>query len=417
MDERRGRQAFRYFLQQATSVAKLAEQQLTFERQEPELGFILHDYTSPEGGQLRLLDGGENQDRRGLTGSARLLQDLHRLDQQAFLTDRRRLQLSKTISLALHDPVAFEQFRTTGVLPFTTTLELFDRDFPGHYARLIKRVRVSVFALTSPTEGIKATLEASGISRVVRGGPQFEDVEVVREPELVALSSPSNVTGILELQEQPELLLPFEGSGVATSWSFRMPRAANPLDYRTIADIHVTIDYTALHSPELQTQVIDQLGGTVSGERPFSLRREFADAWYDLHHPDLVEPPGQPLQVALEVRPADFPPHLRQLRMRQVTLLLVASSTATVPVPVRVILELTAPDALGAVGGAAQGDGGVLSTRLANAGSWTALLGRSPYGRWSLALDDGIGALLGNNEIQDIVLVITYSGELPAWPG
>src|SRR3712207_7849693 len=47
------------------------------------------------------------------------------------------------------DPYALQRFRETGVLLFETPMTLFDRDFPGHYLRLIKRVRISVIALRS----------------------------------------------------------------------------------------------------------------------------------------------------------------------------------------------------------------------------------------------------------------------------
>lgn len=50
---------------------------------------------------------------------------------------------------------------------FETPMELFDRDFPGHYLRLIKCVRTSVIALIPATEGIHATLATTGLSRVV----------------------------------------------------------------------------------------------------------------------------------------------------------------------------------------------------------------------------------------------------------
>src|ERR1700741_1635908 len=52
----------------------------------------------------------QSDDRRGLTGSARLLQDVTRLDEYAFQTDQRKLQLTKMISLAQLDPLAFQQF-------------------------------------------------------------------------------------------------------------------------------------------------------------------------------------------------------------------------------------------------------------------------------------------------------------------
>jgi hypothetical protein len=43
-------------------------------------------------------------------------------------------------------------------------MELFDRAFPRHYLRQIKRVRTSVIALIPPVRGIRATLAASGSS-------------------------------------------------------------------------------------------------------------------------------------------------------------------------------------------------------------------------------------------------------------
>jgi hypothetical protein len=134
-------------------MAKLAENQLAFERQEPIRGVIQGDYyAAPDGGP----------DRRGITGSTRLLADIVQLEQHAFLTDQRRLQLTKTLSLARLVPVEFELFRQTGVLTVGTPQTLFDRDFPGHYLRLVKRVRTSVIALISPTDGIHATLSTSG---------------------------------------------------------------------------------------------------------------------------------------------------------------------------------------------------------------------------------------------------------------
>ena len=284
---------YRYFLEQATSIAKLAQTQLAFERQESGLDFILSDYWTVTSGSASLDTGnGDGRDRRGMTGSARLLHDLYLLDQHAFTTDRRKLQMSKTLSLALLDPIAFQQFRETGVLPFRTTMELFDRDFPGHYLRLVRRVRTSVIALIPPTHGIKATLSSTGISRAVistEAGGLFEERALPREPESVALTAPSNDSGVFELQEQPEILLPFEGLGVANSWEFRMPKAANAFDYNTIADILVTFEYTALDSPIYRQQVIQRLDRTVSLDRPFSFRHQFADQWYDLHNPDCLD--------------------------------------------------------------------------------------------------------------------------------
>ena len=93
------------------------------------------------------------EDRRGLTGSARLLQDIYQLDQHAFQTDERKHQLTKTISLAQQYPAEFQRFRETGEMTFETPRAWFDRDFPGHHLRLIKRVRTSIIGLIPPMGG------------------------------------------------------------------------------------------------------------------------------------------------------------------------------------------------------------------------------------------------------------------------
>jgi hypothetical protein len=85
--------------------------------------------------------------------------------------------------------------------------------------RLIKKVRVSVVALVSPSQGGRATLSASGLSRVVVGGDSFRQTAIQRVPETVALTSPMNASGAFELDAQPELLLPFESMRLGSSRS------------------------------------------------------------------------------------------------------------------------------------------------------------------------------------------------------
>lgn len=94
---------YRFFLQQATSMAGLAQAQLAFERQDVIPSFIQTDYWEPPQDATDETQN-TNEDRRGLTGFARLLRDLYQLDQYAFETDQRKLQLSKTLSLAHLDP-------------------------------------------------------------------------------------------------------------------------------------------------------------------------------------------------------------------------------------------------------------------------------------------------------------------------
>lgn len=403
---------YHFFIQQATSTAKLAENQLAFERQEPPPAFIQADYWN-----LSAQEGttdSQAQDRRGLTGSVRLLQDIFQLDQYAFLNNQRKLQLVKLLSLSKLVPFEFQQFRETGLITFATPMELFDRDFPGHYLRLIKRVRTTVIALVPTTQGIHATLSTIGVSRVVIGPEVFQTVPIRRPPEFVALSSPVNSTGVFELEAQTDMLLPFEGNGVDSRWEFRMPKPANLFDYRTIADVLITIEYTALDSADYRAQVIQTLKPTLSANRPFSFRNQFPDQWFDLHNPDQT---STPMIVRFRTVREDFPPNLDGIKIQQVVMYFARTEGKSFEIPVT-HLRYTEQGSAGSVGGAADSIDGVISTLRGNASSWLAIQGKSPAGEWELALPntDEIRNRFKNEDIEDILLVITYAGRTPPWP-
>jgi hypothetical protein len=420
---------YRYFLQQATALARLAERQLRFERQEELPGFIRTDYWTPPSDETPAGNGAA-PDRRGLTGSARLLEDITRLDQHAFTTDRRRLQLSRTVSLAALDPLAFQRFRETGVLRFQTSLSDYDREFPGHYLRLIKRVRTSVIALVPPNQGIRATLASAGASRVVVDDDGvFETAVIGHGSEEVALSSPINATGLFELDAQPELRTPFEGFGVDTIWELRMPKAANPFDFDTLFDVLFTVEYTALDSKSYREQVIRTLPPRLGAERAFSFRDRFPDQWYDLNNPDQSD---TPLTVRFRTDRADFAPNLDELKIEHLVLYFVRAEGQTFEVPVSYLRFRGQGDAApvpAPPGGGATSAGGIISTRRISGEGWRPMQDKVPFGEWELSLksnnpdedeaireDKEIRDRFENEGIEDILFVIAYSGRSPAWP-
>ncbi|BCJ56120.1 hypothetical protein Asp14428_75950 [Actinoplanes sp. NBRC 14428] len=407
----------RFFLQQATATARMAENQLAFERQEPGTGIVREDYWAS--GPATTGDPGGGAD---LTGSARLLRDLVQLDQHAFDTRKRRLPIVKSLSLARLVPVDFQRFRETGVLVFGTPMELFDRDFPGHYLRLIRRVRTTVVALVPPVDGIRATLSSTGISRVVIGPDVFGTVPVRRDPETIALSAPVDSGGVLELVDDgsAEMYLPFEGTGVDATWELRLPRAANTLDFASIADVVVTIEYTALHSEEYRDQVQRRLGTTVRGERAYSFRTHFPDAWYDLHNPGLLEP-AQRMRVTVRTAPGDFPRNVERPRIEQVVLAFARADGVTEEIgPVGLVLT---PDGGAPAGGTAATVNGIVSTRRGNGAAWLGMAGAVPAGEWRLDLAAGdaaanerIAALFADDAVTDVILQVGYRGVTPPWP-
>lgn len=412
---------YAYFLRQATTVARLAEYQLAFERQEKPLSVIRADYWQPASSATSA-SGASPQapDRRGLTGAERLQRDLAQLDQYAFDTDKRKLQITRMISLAQLDPFAFQRFRQTGVMRFATPMALFDHDFPGQYLRLLKRVRVSVIALIPPIQGIRATLANPGISRVVVQDPNsgFQSVTVCRDPQLIALSSPANSTGLFDLTDtQSGLLLPFEGLGVDTSWEFVMAPAVNPVDFSTIADVLLTVDYTALDSPDYRQEVLQGLSQSIQADRAFSFRQDFADAWYDLNNSGQS---ATPMRVQFETGRTDFPPNIQDdsLTIAQLLLYFVPAPGASFTGQAK--LTLSGADIAGnsaTVTGVASTPNQVISTRRGNAANWRPMIGLSPAGKWTLDLSDpDMSGLFNGHKIQDILFVVTYQGHLPAWP-
>jgi hypothetical protein len=405
---------YAYFLQQATAIARLAEAQLAFERQQALPSFIQADYwQAPDENS-----NGQGTNRNGLTGSARLLQAITELDQYAFLNDRRKLQMSKTFSLAALSPAEFQSFRETGVMPFATTKEQFDRDFPGHYLRLIRQVRTTVIALIPPTLGIHATLFNLGVSRVTINDAEFKDVEIHHGPQAVALTSAINASGMFDMNQPSEQLQPFEAIGVDTSWEFSLPKPANPFDFDTIADVLITIDYTALDSWNYRQQVIQRLPSTISADKAFSFRNQFPDQWYDFNHPDQI---SEPMVVHWTTLRNDFSPNLLDIKIAQVALYFVFKDDDKPNLPVN-YLRFTEQNAGSFVGGNATAINGIVSTRRGNAANWTAMIGKSPFGEWTLALTDSladgrtISQLLADEAITDIILVVTYAGRFADWP-
>jgi len=406
---------YRYMLQRAAAIARLAEQQLAFERQAMVPGYVKSDYWSaPTGGSV------PTSNTAGLTGSARLLEDITQLDQYAFDTNTRKLQLTQTFSLATLAPVDLQRFRETGVLPFAVPLSSYG--VPGIYLATIRSLRVSVAALIPPQIGIRATLAGGGSSRiVVKDGDAFDAVTLARAPETVVLTSPTNASGVFQVDLSPDLQLPWEGCGLDIPLELRMPKAINSFDYRTLADVQISIDYTALYSPDYAAQVIRELPNRTSNSIALSLR-DFPDSWYQLlaqaqAATQATPPPAGPLLAQWELTPDAFPNNLSDLRVEQITLLAVRTSDAELAID---HLRLNGLPSDPSNPTAATTVDQIVSTRNGSGAAWNtpALIGVSPVGSWEVGLvaDQPTIAAVADGDLQDLVLVIGYGASLPAWP-
>lgn len=123
------------------------------------------------------------------------------------------------------------------------------------------------------------------------------------------------------------------------------------------------------------------------------------------------------MTVQFTTRREDFAPNCDRLRLEHVVLYFVCPDDTTFEVTVE-HLHFTAQGSNGAIGGAANSINGIISTRRGNASSWSAMLGKAPFGTWELSLPNTteIKQLFGDDQIKDILFVLTYEGRTPAWP-
>lgn len=401
---------YSYFLQEATSVAQLAQGQLAYERQEAPAEFIQADYwESPKSFGVQ---SGETSDRKGLTGSIRLLQDLTKLDQFAFTTEKRRLQLSKTFSLSALFPIQFEELRKSGKMTFHTLMEWFDRDYPGHYHRLIKSVRVSVIALNSPGAGIKATLSNTGLSRVVIGDTFFQSTYVRTQPDEIALSSGVADSGLIELSQDNRMLNPFESIGVDTTWEFRMEKAANPFDYNTLADVLITIDYEALNSFTYRAQVINELNNTIESDLALSFKNNLPDQWYDLANSNNTT---SPTRVKFETVEGMLPANASNAKIDQISMFFDYDTDDNSINIDNVKLELDQGTQANALGGVVNPNEGIASTRTGSAAPWVVFIGSDVAQKWAFELNATVCNYIKDEKVNDIILVISYKADTPSY--
>lgn len=319
---------YREHLNMATVIARMAQRALAFERQEP-IAIVAPYYSV--------------SDRSDLLAAEQLLTDINKLDQHRLTTEKRRKELTKTISLASAAPIEFQRLRRDGWMSFATLMEWFDRDFPGQYLRLIKNVSLTVVGLIPPGEGIHATLINNGISEVVLGPPLYQKSTIHRYPESISVSTASNGTGLFQLNFEDPILLPFEGSGVQTAWILEMPKGANRFNYDTLVDVLLTVNYTAHDdcSGIHRRRVLQQMGADLYGNVPvqstvsFGLRTMFPDEWYDLHNPVFDGSGSSPYVLEFTLGSEDFPPNEELENMRRLNLAL----DQTQPVKLPLVIE------------------------------------------------------------------------------
>jgi hypothetical protein len=223
--------------------------------------------------------------KKGLLAGESLLLDLNRMAKSHLEQDSRFQEIERVISMKKELPISFLQLVAAGESEFLLSEALFDRDYPGHYFRVIKNISISVKPAQNSGidqgQSIRATLVQMGSkalmapdSAAVRYLLGFDDAEQPdgnslrinwRANQQIAISKWNQDNGMFGAFDLNFLFddryFPFEGTGAVSNWRLEMPQASNPdIDYAEIDDVVIHLRYTSKYdSGSFRKEVLDML--------------------------------------------------------------------------------------------------------------------------------------------------------------
>ncbi len=201
--------------------------------------------------------------KRGLLSGENLQLDVRRLEKAYMESNKRELELTKNISLALFQPQAILELKATGTTTITIPEVLFDMDYPGHYMRRIKSVSISIPCITGPYTTVNCQL--SQVNSKYRKESTASDYNnanhftELKDNSIIATSTAQNDSGVFELNFRDERYLPFEGTGAISTWTISFPGKIRQFDLNSINDIIFHIKYTAQYDGGLEEAANDSV--------------------------------------------------------------------------------------------------------------------------------------------------------------
>jgi hypothetical protein len=268
--------------------------------------------------------------RQGLLAGEGLMLALNQMEKAYLDSNARSLEIERSISLMQLNPKALLDLRRTGVCTFELSERLFDYDFPGHYCRKIKAVAVSIPALVGPYQNIKATLtqlsnhvvqrpDVSAVNFLLGGDTSKTPGPAVLRSnwkinQQIALSRGSGDAGLFQLNFNDERYLPFEGTGAVSTWRLEMPRATNRINFSTISDVVLSINYTAQDGGGLFRSQVTSLAALKPyfGSQLISFNQTYSSQWFAFMQ-DHSNAGSQTLRF--ELAASMIPPHLENSRL------------------------------------------------------------------------------------------------------
>ena len=343
---------------------------------------------------------------KGLLAGERLHLALRQMERSFLDQNRRDYEITRHVSLLLHDPVALMELKATGTCEIDLPEAFFDADYPGHYLRRIKTASVTIPAVVGPYTSVNCTLTLlTNKTRVkpIVGDSYMERLDTEDDRfvsnfssiQSVATSSGQNDSGLFELNFRDERYLPFEGAGAASRWRFELPRDTNVFDFETISDVVLHLRYTARDGGVMLRKAARGALEAVMGDpnilaqsRLVSLRHEFPTEWARFLSPTDTTVLKQELTVDLPMERFHFRFRGWQMHIREVEVLMPLRDFRDangLPVnalneyrgkPLDVGLSFLAPN------------GTVVVSTVDTLATGRGVLGGTPYLHWSVAPQD-----------------------------
>ncbi len=303
--------------------------------------------------------------RKGLLAGDRLELAVKQLERAYIDQNEREFEITRHVSLLLHDPAALIALKTTGECVVELPEELFDMDYPGQYLRRLRDVSLTIPCVAGPYTSINCTLTL--VSSKVRVDPSTSAAasgykEKPNEDQrflysfgstaAIATSHGQDDSGVFSVNFRDERYLPFETAGAVSRWMITMLPECNAFDFDTITDVVLKLSYTSRYGGDLlrsqalaaaklppgaqQTPPSLPSAPQQSGrERLFSLKHEFPTEWYGLLHPASTSAAyGQmPISLSSERFPFQYRGRALKITGAQVfALLRIGASLSTLPI-------------------------------------------------------------------------------------
>jgi hypothetical protein len=235
-----------------------------------EIAFLMERaYFAETGRDLRLIkfDYGQRQ-TDNLLGAEALLLDIDTFTLDYARTRSKKAQFKQIISIADTFPIAFDRLKRTGQMFFETSLDMFDRAYPGFYLHKVKDVELVFVGLTNAS-GLYGTLRNVGVSHFRSADGSINTLAY--PSDVMPLSQYEIRQDAVVFQYNPNELRLFENNGVATQWRIDLPLATNDLDFNEILDIQLVLYYDAFFSPTLEATILATLPTSGSASRGISM--------------------------------------------------------------------------------------------------------------------------------------------------